>query len=446
MTPEKISESLQHLDDTLIEEADLLRRKKTTAPIWMKVLAVAACLTLICTVAFRFLPQNSPIISPISSQEDPVSSLPGETVFEGAQVPSSGQEEASSPTDGVNQPFQLTLAENGGAMGFEGYMAYDISEIVSANPWTPDTVLESLPVYRTTTQYEVGGKPLNPDFDRMEAFLYELAEKLGIRKEELTVETNEPDEEYKQKVKEKFSAIGETVPEGFFNPTCLYGRTDNVEIMVEPGLAARIKWDPPVELPDTYRFGWTSSFQEKELSAGYLQKEFAELIDMKEPVLNITGGDYLLPSDGQTAPYPQFNVNFYDGSGDIVTDILNFNFNCIYFSGDENDDLWLVWVYRQDLSEFFADYPIITWQQAQQMLCEGKYFTTVPEAMPGADYVKKVELIYREGVDFLIPYYRFYVEVPSWERDNGLKTYGAYYVPAVPEEYLADPQWGGWFN
>ena len=129
-----------------------------------------------------------------------------------------------------------------------------------------------------------------------------------------------------------------------------------------------------------------------------------------------------------------------------MTDILNFNFNCIYFSGDENDDLWLVWVYRQDLSEFFADYPIITWQQAQQMLCEGKYFTTVPEAMPGADYVKKVELIYREGVDFLIPYYRFYVEVPSWERDNGLKTYGAYYVPAVPEEYLADPQWGGWFN
>lgn len=168
MTPEKISESLQHLDDTLIEEADLLRRKKTTAPIWMKVLAAAACLTLICAVAFRFLPQNGPIIPPIFSQEDPVSSLPGETVFEGAQVPSSGQEEASSPTGGVNQPFQLTLAENGGAMGFEGYMAYDISEIVSANPWTPDTVLESLPVYRTTTQYEVGGKPLNPDFDRME--------------------------------------------------------------------------------------------------------------------------------------------------------------------------------------------------------------------------------------------------------------------------------------
>ena len=69
MTPEKISESLQHLDDTLIEEADLLRRKKTTAPIWMKVLAAAACLTLICAVAFRFLPQNSPIVPPISSQE-----------------------------------------------------------------------------------------------------------------------------------------------------------------------------------------------------------------------------------------------------------------------------------------------------------------------------------------------------------------------------------------
>lgn len=43
-----------------------------------------------------------------------------------------------------------------------------------------------------------------------------------------------------------------------------------------------------------------------------------------------------------------------------------------------------------------------------------------------------MELIYRTGEheECFMPYYRFYVELPEDERENGLKTYGAYYVPA----------------
>lgn len=45
-----------------------------------------------------------------------------------------------------------------------------------------------------------------------------------------------------------------------------------------------------------------------------------------------------------------------------------------------------------------------------------------------------------------MPYYCFYVELPEEERD-GLKTYGAYYVPAVEKEYLTNmPLWDGSFN
>ena len=46
-----------------------------------------------------------------------------------------------------------------------------------------------------------------------------------------------------------------------------------------------------------------------------------------------------------------------------------------------------------------------------------------------------------------MPYYRFYVELPDMERENGLKTYGAYYVPAVKGEYISNmPVWEGTFN
>lgn len=69
--------------------------------------------------------------------------------------------------------------------------------------------------------------------------------------------------------------------------------------------------------------------------------------------------------------------------------------------------------------------------------------------MPGKEYIKKAELIYRVDVrsEYYIPYYRFYIELPEAERDGGMKTYGAYYVPAVEGKYIENmPLWDGSFN
>ena len=77
------------------------------------------------------------------------------------------------------------------------------------------------------------------------------------------------------------------------------------------------------------------------------------------------------------------------------------------------------------------------------------YLTTVPYEIPGSEYVKKVELIYRtdEHEQYFMPYYRFYVELPEEEMENGRKTYGAYYVPAVDRSYISNmPTWDGSFN
>ena len=79
----------------------------------------------------------------------------------------------------------------------------------------------------------------------------------------------------------------------------------------------------------------------------------------------------------------------------------------------------------------------------------GNYITTVPYEMPGGEYICKVELVYRVSHrdEYFMPYYRFYVEMPEGELENGLKDYGAYYVPAVDRAYLTGmPVWDGGFN
>ena len=82
-------------------------------------------------------------------------------------------------------------------------------------------------------------------------------------------------------------------------------------------------------------------------------------------------------------------------------------------------------------------------------MLNGNFVTTVPYDFPGGEYVKKVELLYRvdSRYEYYIPYYRFFVELPEAEREGGMKTYGAYYVPAVEEKYISNmPLWDGSFN
>ena len=188
--------------------------------------------------------------------------------------------------------------------------------------------------------------------------------------------------------------------------------------------------------------------------AEYLGEKYKELVGMDNPQLNIHGGDYSIFSGEDVAIYgteqaQSYSVEFYNGSGDITGQILNYNFNRVAFYGDDEGKLFLARVFQPDLSGVVGDYPIITAGEAKELLKKGNYITTVPEALPGLAYAAKVELIYRAGgtEQYFMPYYRFYAELPDMERENGLKTYGAYYVPAVKGEYISNmPVWEGTFN
>ena len=126
-----------------------------------------------------------------------------------------------------------------------------------------------------------------------------------------------------------------------------------------------------------------------------------------------------------------------------------YNFQEALFPADRFRGTQAIKYYNADLSQKIGDYPIITAEEARRLLLEGHYITSVPEELPGEEYIARVELVYRTGrLDTVfMPYHRFLVELPAEALENGLKTFVAFYVPAVQSEYLENmPVWDGRFN
>lgn len=341
--------------------------------------------------------------------------------------------------------LDITPKEGANAWGFEGYCAYDISELASANPWTEKMNLKTLPVFENPVEYDRAGAPAGPVsaemMETMKSRLLEAAGRLGL--ENVQVTDNAPSQEEIDAVTEKFVSVGQEVPEGYFEPTEVTAEQDGVKLSVGADLAVRIDFDPAIDLPSEYRFSYNGSYEDTEAVAEYLAEQYRCLLGMEKPQVNVTGGDYTFSGE------QMHGVELFDAAGDKVQRIVNYNFNTARFSCNDEGQLWLVRLDRPDLSRKVGDYPIITIQEARELLCAGNYITTVPEVMPGEEQIAKVELVYRDSChdQYLMPYYRFYVEVPSMALDNGLKTFGAYYVPAVSGEFLTGlPVWNGQFN
>lgn len=332
----------------------------------------------------------------------------------------------STPKTPAELPV-LTVSGNGHeGNGFEFLMAYDSSELINGNPWNETMELHTLPVYRNQIVYgEAPEVTLGKRAD-MKAFLLEVAARLGYTEEAfvITDDGQQTEEEDKATV------------------TTLIGKADGITITVYPGMTAMVEFTPAIRLPEGYNFAHYAPYQDILEVAQYLEKAYPTLIGMKNPQMDIYGGDYNI--------YCQqgYDIKFFDGTGDAVNQIVNYNFHNVAFYCNDEGDLFLARVWRPDLTQKVGEYPIISADEAKALLLNGHYITTVPDELPGANSVVKVELVYRTGdwEAYYMPYYRFYVELPE-RTQEGMKWYGAYYVPAVESRYISNmPLWDGRFN
>lgn len=404
MNTRKFSDAISEIDDKYYEEAANYqsRRKKNT---WIACGSIAAMLAIMVYAGTRFLPQKVP-----------------ETAAE--------------------RPM-LTISENvSDGMGFESYRAYDISELVNANPWNDSLDISTLPVYHNPLTYDENFIASGADFDKMHELLLEVADRLGLDSEKLDITDDAPDKETRKMITESFKIAGKKVPEGYFNPTKLLAEENGFRIEVDQTMTATIFFDPAQSLPEKYHFTYRSSYEDILSTAEYLKQKYKDLIGIDNPQINVYGGNY---NDQLEQTY---SIEFFDANGSETEQILNYNFNRIAFYCDDSGKLFIARIHQPDLSQKAGDYPIITSEKAEELLASGNYITNVPDEMPGLEYVRKVELVYHsETYDaYFMPYYCFYVELPEKE-ENGLKTYGAYYVPAVRGDYISNmPTWNGDFN
>lgn len=404
-----LSIALNMVDDKILEETDKVRsEQKPLKNKLMKIKALAACIAL--------------------------------AVFIGAV----GIYKANIKTSPEPLPMLTLGSDIMDGMGFEGYLVQDISELINENPWDESIKLTTLPVYKNPVTYNERQRPANADFDKMKEYLFEIASRLGLDSSTLTVTDDTPNDETRQKITEKLISAGGDVPEGYFDPTRLEVISGDVTIRVFPEMASVIIFEPSLELQNGIKYSYYPEYDDCLNAAEYFKEQFKEVIGFKSPVININGGDRDIYNQRR------LNISFFEDSDDYIERLLNYNFNQVSFTIDDDGNLHSILFHNANLSQKVGDYPIISKDQAFEKLIKGEYITSATAwVVTSKEYVKKVELVYRQDRYFM-PYYKFYVEVPEKLNEYegvALKTYAAYYVPAVKSEYISEGQlWSGAFN
>ncbi len=411
MKSEILLDAIGKIDDELIANAGEVR-DRNRMKLWLSCGAVAACLALVI-----FAGSAAGWFSPIESSP----ALP-----------------------------MLTISEESGGMGFEGYMAYDISELVNANPWNERAKLSTLPVYENKIKYDIFQNASGHDLESMKAYLDELVDKLGMDKQTLVYDDNAPSENQIKATMGDLEAMGMLpVPDSYFDPTELSASDGSIKVTVSAHMDVTIVFEGGIALPPEYNFTHHAPLNDITKTAQYLKEkyllgEFKDIIGMKSPETNISIGDYNIYGE------QNYDISFFEKDRNIVDSIINYNFKQVSFSCNDEGRLWIIGIDSNSCTEKIGDYPIISAGKARELLLQGKYVTSVVQwDMPGEEYIARVELVYRASNrnEFYIPYYRFYIELPEAEREGGMKTYGAYYVPAVEEKYISNmPLWDGSFN
>lgn len=404
MKAEDISEAMNNINEDFIESANERRKPKSRKSAWIKWVSAAAAIAVFAFAGAKAFIPNRP-----EQNDNPVGGTESEY--------------------GSELPILEYVESSAAAYGFEGYLAYDISELENGNPWNEKMVFDALPVFRNNSFNEVG--IAYPGIGE-EAMLQKLNSITG----------GEHGETEYSRVGDFSSGSG--IPDDFVNRIEADFGNHTIEIQSTGTIVVTYNGFDGEELPEDISFTYTETSEGDAYRAiSYICQNYCDFLD-KGNTTFVTSGDYTF--DGEFSR----NYRIYDFSGDEINDMLNFAFNEIQLAPNDEGKLMLIRVNdKLSCAEKIGDYPIISPEEAKDMLLDGGYITTVPYEMPGKKYIAKAELIYRSGTgeNIWMPYYRFLVELPEMEQENGLKNFGAYYVPAVEPEFITGlPLWNGSFN
>lgn len=421
---ERLYNAITHIKDEYITEAPTVPLRRPPVK-WQRWAGIAACACL-AVAAAALLPHDDPFAAS-SSYAQSTAPMPAGSGAEAASSAACAPAPTEGPAYSADGLLLLPTQLGDAAQGFEGLMFQDISEFTNGNPWTAETTPDTLPVYRNLAyQAGMGGASAYLTAGEMQAIAQTTAETLGEEiiayEEHRAMRGDASPEEIKDKTLTEENSV-------------LYGlsaRFAGGSIQVDGNGTYSVLYDAPRKV----RQSWESFF--------------ARLTGFKNPV-SYRWGDYTYT--GQQT----FVSGLYPAGDTAAEQILNYSLRKVAYYPKPDGSLTVFHV--DDLTqttEKLGDYPLITAAQARQQLLAGRYLTTVwkdhlPDGQVTDALICKEELIYLTGSDmeYYLPYYRFWLQLntPADARAHGLTTYGAYYVPAVHPDYLADVTlWDGSFN
>ena len=420
MNSELLLNALGGVDEKFIAEAapKTEKQKPGFRPVWPKWLAAAACLALVIGATVLFHDRSGPAQigpAPVTAVED------------------------EEPTPPEELPI-ISLSPLQVNAGFEGRMCYSPEELDSGNPWREDWDLATPPVYKNGSYDPSGaGIPRGLDEAQMRAGLEQAAADLGLKILSTEVVADGL----------RLDVDGRTWVEDKETPTRINAVTDKGDLFAFAFSSVSFRPSAATELPKGLRLD-SGDPQKMAEATAYLLTVYADFTGLAEPQI-VCSGDYSFSGEYWGRCWA------YDAAGDRRQDLFNYFFETVGFSGDPEDPGKLDLVSRSDrlaTAEKMGDYPLISQVEAVSLLGSGHYQSSVPQVFPGRENIAFTELVYRTGPseEYLLPYYRFYVALPEMEAEigqlkEGLHIYGAFYVPAVPEEYIADLSvYDGHFN
>lgn len=362
-----------------------------------------------------------------------------------SDTPTSGSQIIEFPKSNGELEIIDTSGMDNGGMGFEGYRVYNISELIGANPSRENCEFTELPVF-FDCGHERYKLPRKFTTEEMEKRLKDIAGEL---------------------TDEEFTPIDVRPDSGYYE-----AKAGDITIKMEDKFLI-INFGKAIDLPDEYGVFYRRDDREQAVkSINYLLEKYKNIIQLDNPV-PVISTNYDIDNNAGTSYY------FYNDSEDPLTALMNYNFRQGSFTGEtvRMDDPYkyanpydaykdtgdLITILIEDSFSYKYEnlagmYPVISYDEAHQKLIGGDYTTTVwvendlPNGM-NTDEIFFTGISYKrtENHRYYLPYYRFLIELhPERSGDyalsEGMKEYGAFYVPAVTPDYLASENTDVGFN
>jgi len=178
-----------------------------------------------------------------------------------------------------------------------------------------------------------------------------------------------------------------------------------------------------------------------------IARQLSDITPMETPTL--TNAQGLMDVGG---PMTYHRQRFFDAGGSPEDAILSFNFKWVEiltFDPHHPERIEIALFPHEHFESLqLGHYPIITADEAREMLLDGYFVSDYPDSMwPGREsaLAASVELVYYSpvfrDVEVIMPFYRFLLEVemlPQWWHGSPgeYRAFARFYVPAVHRDFL----------